>query len=47
MTIDQARTQTGIKLMAHIHELRVYAESKIPRLVMKKYKAMLREGLFG
>ena len=47
ITIDQARTETGINVMAHVHELRVYAESKIPKPIMKKYKAMLREGLFG
>ena len=30
-----------------IHELRVYAEAHIPKPVMKRYKAMLRDGLFG
>lgn len=37
----------GDHIMQHIHELRVFAESNIPKPVMKKYKAMLREGLFG
>jgi len=30
-----------------IHELRIYAETHIPKPVMKRYKAMLRDGLFG
>jgi hypothetical protein len=30
-----------------IHELRLYAEANIPKPVMKAYKAVLREGLFG
>ena len=34
-------------LLQRIHELRVYAESEIPKPTMKAYKAMLRDGLFG
>lgn len=30
-----------------IHPLRVHAEAAIPKPVMKRYKAFLREGLFG
>lgn len=51
--IDVARavydqnTNLGDHIMQHIHELRVFAESQIPKPTMKTYKAMLREGLFG
>lgn len=34
-------------VMLKIHQLRVYAEDQVPKPVMKKYKAMLRNGLFG
>lgn len=44
--IDQARQQDAT-VMDRIHELRVFAEASIPKPVMKKYKAMLRDGLFG
>ena len=45
--IEQSR-QGGSDLVANkIHELRVYAEANIPKPVMKAYKAVLREGLFG
>lgn len=30
-----------------IHALRLEAEARIPKPIMKAYKAMLREGLFG
>jgi len=33
--------------LATIHNLRLFAEQQIPKLVMKQYKAVLREGLFG
>jgi len=33
--------------LAAIHPLRVHAEVAIPKSVMKRYKAFLREGLFG
>jgi hypothetical protein len=45
--IDAARCDTESKTLASIHQLRVFAEAKIPKPVMKKYKALLREGLFG
>lgn len=52
-TIAQARaipgfdSLSGSPLHEAIHELRVEAEAKIPKPVMKAYKAVLREGLFG
>ena len=45
--IMDARQSMPEPLAARIHELRVYAESQIPKPVMKHYKAMLRHGLFG
>jgi hypothetical protein len=45
--IERARKQSEDVVLECIHELRQYAEMKIPRPVMKKYKAMLRTGLFG
>ncbi len=35
------------QLAASIHQLRLMAESLIPKPVMKRYKSMLRDGLFG
>ena len=46
-TIDSARIKPDRVVIYKIHELRVYAESKIPKPIMKKYKAMLRGALFG
>jgi hypothetical protein len=46
-TISQARTQLDDVTKARIHALRVYAEANIPKPVMKAYKAVLRDGLFG
>jgi len=46
-TISQARTQADEATMEKIHALRVYAEANIPKPVMKAYKAVLRDGLFG
>ena len=47
--IENARhDETATEMvMLKIHQLRVYAEDQIPKPVMKKYKAMLRNGLFG
>lgn len=45
--IYMARNIPAQVIMQRIHELRVYAESKIPKPVMKQYKARLRDGLFG
>ena len=47
VSIEKARQMAGKDVMERIHELRLYAEDGIPKPVMKKYKAMLREGLFG
>ena len=35
------------EVMEKIHALRLYAEENIPKSVMKEYKAVLRDGLFG
>ena len=45
--INIARSRPADDIMQRIHALRVYAESKIPKPVMKQYKARLRDGLFG
>ena len=45
--ISMARKKPEEGIIQRIHELRVYAESCIPRSVMKQYKARLRDGLFG
>lgn len=50
-TIEAARfapnNTPSEEVLQTIHELRVYAEAQIPKPVMKRYKAMLRDGLFG
>ncbi len=46
-SIARARFQGDAQLMQHIHSLRIEAEARIPKPVMKAYKAVLREGLFG
>lgn len=46
-TITRARTQPDDATLEKIHTLRVYAEEKIPKPIMKAYKAVLRDGLFG
>ena len=45
--IADARIQPNNMVMQTIHELRVFAEANIPKPVMKAYKAVLRDGLFG
>jgi len=45
--IRAARQQPGTQMLAAIHPLRVQAEAAIPKPVMKRYKAFLRDGLFG
>lgn len=45
--IDTARINPTSEILKQIHSLRVYAESRIAKPVMKQYKAMLRDGLFG
>lgn len=46
-TISKARTQLDDATKDKVHKLRVYAEANIPKPVMKAYKAVLRDGLFG
>ena len=45
--ITQARSQAHRQQPSAIHALRREAEARIPKPVMKAYKALLREGLFG
>jgi len=45
--IRAARQEPGTATLDAIHALRVHAEAAIPKPVMKRYKAFLREGLFG
>lgn len=44
--IDQAR-RAPAAVAEQVHVLRVDAEARIPKPVMKAYKAKLRDGLFG
>lgn len=46
-TIARARNEANQDVIQTIHALRVEAEARIPKPVMKAYKAFLREGLFG
>ena len=46
-TISQACSQPNNVTKEQIHKLRLYAEANIPKPVMKAYKAILRDGLFG
>lgn len=45
--ITKARTEVDDSLLEQIHTLRLHAEASIPKPVMKAYKAILRDGLFG
>ena len=45
--ITHAREQNSAQAASRVHQLRVHAESMIPKPVMKQFKAVLREGLFG
>jgi hypothetical protein len=45
--IHQARVNPTDAVLTRIHKLRVFAESRIPKPVMKQYKSMLRDYLFG
>jgi hypothetical protein len=45
--ITKAHTEVDDSILEQIHALRLHAESGIPKPVMKAYKAVLREGLFG
>lgn len=46
-TIDMARAHPDRVTATVVHELRIHAEASIPKPVMKAFKAMLRQGLFG
>jgi len=50
-TIARARCANSLTedscVQQAVHALRVVAEARIPKPVMKTYKALLREGLFG
>jgi hypothetical protein len=45
--IYQARVKPTDAVLTRVHKLRMFAESRIPEPVMKQYKSMLRDGLFG
>ena len=45
--ISTARLCPAPAVFDTIHQLRVHAEAVIPKPVMKRYKAFLRDGLFG
>jgi hypothetical protein len=45
MSIEFARTTSGLDIRQAIHELRLEAEAAIPKPVMKSFKAMLRSAL--
>jgi hypothetical protein len=45
--IDDVRLHPDPAVLEAIHALRVRAEAVIPKPVMKRYKAFLRDGLFG
>ncbi len=45
--ISAARLHPDPAVLDTIHQLRVQAEAAIPKPVMKRYKAFLRDGLFG
>ena len=45
--ISAVRLQPAPAVLDTIHQLRVQAEAAIPKPVMKRYKAFLRDGLFG
>jgi hypothetical protein len=41
------RTQPTDEIRERVHLLRIQAEAAIPKPTMKRYKAFLRDGLFG
>lgn len=45
--IQDARFQVNENVLKTIHGLRVLAEQQIPKPIMKRFKSMLRTGLFG
>jgi hypothetical protein len=45
--IRAMRIQPTDEARDSIHQLRIHAEAAIPKPVMKRYKAFLRDGLFG
>jgi hypothetical protein len=45
--IQNAQIEHNPQSAHTIHELRLQAEARIPKPVMKSYKAFLRNGLFG
>ena len=45
--IADARENPDSMVLDAIHQFRIRAEAEIPKPVMKRYKAFLRDGLFG
>ena len=46
-TIDKARAQDDPRMAERVHELRLYAEQRIPKQVMRHFKRFLSESLDG
>jgi hypothetical protein len=46
-SIRAMRIQPTDEALNNIHQHRIQAEAAIPKPVMKRYKAFLRDGLFG
>jgi hypothetical protein len=45
--IKSMRLHSGTENQEAIHRFRIQAEAAIPKPIMKRYKAFLRDGLFG
>ncbi|MEJ2060543.1 MAG: hypothetical protein P8Y64_08680 [Gammaproteobacteria bacterium] len=45
--VETARLQPDATVLETIHQLRLHAEDAIPKPAMKRFKAFLRQGLFG
>ncbi len=45
--IDKARTQSDARIMQEIHDLRLTAEQRIPKQIMRHFKLFLAESLNG
>ncbi|MBV2091804.1 MAG: hypothetical protein KUF72_13055 [Candidatus Thiodiazotropha sp. (ex Ctena orbiculata)] len=45
--IDKARTQSDARIMQELHDLRLTAEQRIPKQIMRHFKLFLAESLDG
>ncbi|MCG7871223.1 MAG: hypothetical protein JAZ11_03875 [Candidatus Thiodiazotropha lotti] len=46
-TINRARTQCDTRIMQELHDLRLTAEQRIPKQIMRHFKLFLAESLNG